>query len=81
MVLVGAASVGAHERRQVGSYVMRVGWAEEPTFAEIKNAVQLFLSDSSGRPFTEIPENLKVVVIFGSQKTNPLPPVPQPISR
>jgi hypothetical protein len=73
MVLMGAVAAGAHERRQVGSYVMRVGWAEEPTFAGIKNAVQLFLSDSSGRPVTEIPEALKVVVIFGSQKTDPLP--------
>jgi hypothetical protein len=73
VVLIGSAGVGAHERRQVGSYIMRVGWAEEPTFAGIKNAVQLFLSDSSGKAFTEIPEGLKVVVIFGSQKTGPLP--------
>jgi hypothetical protein len=72
-VLVVAAAAGAHERRQVGAYVMRVGWAEEPTFAGVKNAVQLLLSDASGKPFTDIPENLKVEVIFGTQKTAPLP--------
>jgi hypothetical protein len=73
MVLMGAVAAGAHERRQVGSYVMRVGWADEPTFAGIKNAVQLLLSDASGKPFTDIPEDLKVEVIFGTQKTAPLP--------
>lgn len=66
------AIAGAHERRQVGSYVMRVGWAEEPTFTGIKNAVQLLLSDASGKPFTDLPEDLKVVIIFGTQKMGPL---------
>lgn len=73
VVLGLTAAAGAHERRQVGSYVMRVGWAEEPTYAGLKNGVQLLLSDASGKPFTEVPEDLKVVVIFGTQKTDPLP--------
>jgi hypothetical protein len=64
---------GAHERRQVGSYLMRVGWAEEPTFAGVKNAVQLLLSDASGKPVTDLPEDLKVEIIFGTQKMSPLP--------
>lgn len=63
----------AHERRQAGSYVMRVGWAEEPTFAGVKNAVQLLLSDASGKPVTDRPEDLKVEIIFGTQKMGPLP--------
>src|SRR5215469_3668025 len=53
---------GAHERRQVGSYVMRVGWADEPTFASVKNAVQLLLGDASGKPVTDLPEDLKVEI-------------------
>jgi hypothetical protein len=64
---------GAHERRQVGSYAMRVGWAEEPTFAGVKNAVQLLLSDATGKPVTDLPEGLKVEIIFGTQKMGPLP--------
>lgn len=73
VLLTLTATSGAHERRQVGPYVMRVGWADEPTFAGVKNAVQLELSDTAGRPFTELPEDLKVEVIFGTEKTAPLP--------
>ncbi len=73
VVLVFASMAGAHERRQVGTYVMRVGWADEPTFAGVKNAVQLLLGSTSGKPFTDLPEELKVVVVFGTQKTEPLP--------
>ena len=67
-----AASGDAHERRQVGNYVMRVGWADEPTFAGTQNGVQLLLSDASGKPITDLPEDLKVEVIFGTQKMGPL---------
>ena len=67
-----AAPGDAHERRQVGNYVMRVGWADEPTFAGTKNGVQLLLSDASGKPITDLPEDLKVEVIFGTQKMGPL---------
>jgi hypothetical protein len=73
LVLMVIDMAGAHERRQVGTYVMRVGWADEPTYAGVKNAVQLLLSDTSGKPFTAIPEDLKVVVTFGTQKSSPLP--------
>jgi hypothetical protein len=68
-----AASGDAHERRRVGNYIMRVGWADEPTFAGAKNGVQLLLSDASGKPVTDLPEDLKVEVIFGTQKMGPLP--------
>ena len=67
-----AASGDAHERRQVGNYVMRVGWADEPTFAGTQNGVQLLLSDASGKPITDLPEDLKVELIFGAQKMGPL---------
>jgi hypothetical protein len=73
LILTFSNMAGAHERRQVGTYVMRVGWADEPTFAGVKNAVQLMLSSTSGKPFTDLPEDLKVVVIFGTQKSGPLP--------
>ena len=71
LMLTGMAS--AHERRQVGSYVMRVGWADEPTYAGVKNGVQLLLSDASGKPVTDLPEDLKVEIIFGTEKMGPLP--------
>lgn len=71
--LAVTGTAGAHERRQVGSYVMRVGWADEPTYAGVKNAVQVLLSDASGKPVTDLPEDLKVEIIFGTQKMGPLP--------
>lgn len=71
--LLLADTAWAHERRQVGSYVMRVGWADEPAFAGVKNAVQLLLADASGKPVTDLPEDLKVEIIFGGQKMGPLP--------
>ena len=71
--LMFTGMAGAHERRQVGSYVMRVGWADEPTYAGVKNGVQLLLSDASGKPVTDLPEDLKVEIILGSQKMGPLP--------
>jgi hypothetical protein len=73
LVLTCASMAGAHERRQIGTYMMRVGWADEPTYAGVKNGIQLFLSDASGKPFTALPEDLKVVVMFGTQKSAPLP--------
>jgi hypothetical protein len=71
--LMFTAMASAHERRQVGSYVMRVGWADEPTYAGVKNSVQLLLSDASGKPVTDLPEDLKVEIIFGKEKMGPLP--------
>ena len=73
LLLVFAGAAAAHERRQVGSYVMRVGWTDEPTFAGVKNGVQLLLNDASGKPVTDRLDNLNVEVIFGTQKTGPLP--------
>ena len=71
--LMFTGTARAHERRQVGAYVMRVGWADEPTYAGVKNGVQLLLSDVSGKPVTDLPEDLKVEIVFGSQKMGPLP--------
>ena len=72
LLVVFAGAAAAHERRQVGSYNMRVGWADEPTYAGVKNGVQLLL-DAAGKPVTDRLDDLKVEVIFGTQKTAPLP--------
>jgi hypothetical protein len=59
----------AHEHRQVGSYSFVVGWKSEPTYTDSRNAVQLFLSDSKGKPVTDLGETLKVEVIFTSDNS------------
>lgn len=72
VLLVLPAGASAHERRKVAGYEMAVGWADEPTYAGVKNAVQLILRDAFGKPVTDPPEDLKVEVSFGNQRTGPL---------
>ena len=62
----------AHERRQVGAYAMSVGWADEPTYAGFKNAVQLLLKDKAGKPVTDLADTLKVEVVYETQKSSAL---------
>ena len=63
----------AHERRTVGPVMMRVGWANEPTYSGFMNAVQLFLSDKDKKPISGAGDTLKVQVTFADQKTAMLP--------
>ncbi len=62
----------AHETRKVGAYTMTVGWADEPPYVGFKNAVQVTVKDSARKAVTGLGDDLKVEVIFGSQKTAPL---------
>ena len=66
VLLASTVPALAHEHRQVGSYSFVVGWKSEPTFTDSRNGVQLFLSDSKGKPVTDLGETLKVEVIFTS---------------
>jgi hypothetical protein len=72
--LAAATPAFAHEVRQVGSYEMTVGWAHEPTYTGIQNAVQLFVKDAKGKPVDDLgdPPTLKVQIISGSQTSDPL---------
>jgi hypothetical protein len=72
VVLALAGPAAAHERRKVGAYMMSVGWGDEPPYAGVKNGVQLLLKDAAGRAVTDLPEDLKVEIIFGTQKMGPL---------
>jgi hypothetical protein len=63
----------AHEQRTVGKVRMTVGWATEPAYTGFRNAVQLFLKDASRKPILDVGDGLTVQVIFGTQKTGPLP--------
>src|SRR5207247_11268296 len=59
----------AHEERKVGSYQVAVGWADEPTYVGFKNAVEMFLKDTKGKPVLNLGDTLKVEVVFGDQKS------------
>jgi len=77
-VLIGVIALSqaavAHEQRKVGTIQMTVGWSTEPTYTGFRNDVQLFLKDAAGRPITDLGDNdLKVQIVFGNQKSAPLP--------
>ena len=72
-ILFLAAPAMAHETRTEGGVQSVVGWATEPAYVGYPNAVQLRLS-TGGAPITNLgPDELKVEVFFGDQKTAPLP--------
>lgn len=68
-LLVGAwaGPAGAHEGRQVGRYRFVVGFGDEPAYAGQKNSVQLLLSDTRGKPVTNLGDTLEVMVMAGRQ--------------
>jgi hypothetical protein len=71
---LAAGPASAHEQRQVGAYQLTVGWAHEPTYTGVENAVQIFVKDAKGNPIDDLgdPPSLKVQLINGSQTSDPL---------
>jgi hypothetical protein len=67
LVAVQASPAFAHEERDVGRNTFAVGFGSEPPYAGEVNSVQLLLSDSHGKPVTDLRPGLKVTVGFGSQ--------------
>ena len=67
--LTNTQTVSAHEERKVGSYQVAVGWADEPTYVGFKNAVEIILKDTKGKPVLNLGDTLKMEVVFGDQKS------------
>ncbi len=65
----------AHERREVGDYVLEVGWAIEPTAVEAPNSLFLVIEDKdSGEGVSDLEETLEAEIIArGGARTKPLP--------
>lgn len=70
---VWTSSAVAHEQRRVGDIEIVVGWADEPTYAGFKNAVDIHLQ-RDGDPVEDA--DLEVEVLFGDEdaeeRTEPL---------
>lgn len=75
LFIATASPILAHERRPVGPYLFVVGWKVEPSFSDADNAVQIFVRNAADNsPVTSgVADNVKVEVLFGSQKTDALP--------
>jgi len=65
---VFAPAASAHEARTVNGYHWLVGFGDEPTYAGLKNFVQLFLGTANGKPVLNIGNKLHVTVETGSAK-------------
>ena len=67
LVVSATSPALAHVEKTVGKYKFVVGWGDEPTYAGFRNSVQLILSDSKGKPVTDLGDSLKVTVEFSGQ--------------
>lgn len=72
LTLMLAATTQAHVVKSFGSYSIALGWVREPTYVGQLNAVQAFVTDSKGKPVTDLAAgDLKVVVTAGGQDSSP----------
>jgi hypothetical protein len=78
LVLFGASAVFGHERLVSGDYGLTVGWADEPAFVGLKNAVSVAIDDKAHDPVADPGAPLMVEVSFGNERaTLPLEAVRQ----
>jgi hypothetical protein len=69
--------VAAHERRQVGQYVLVVGFLHEPAFVEELNGASITVFRTDGQPVEGLEKTLRVEVIVGpATRTFDLKPEP-----
>jgi hypothetical protein len=62
----------AHEQRQAGQFQLTVGWAEEPAYTDLLNAVDVTVRDASGAPVSDLGDGLTVRVVTGGLVSQPL---------
>jgi hypothetical protein len=67
VLVVSAATAGAHEPRTSGGLRFVVGWSEEPAYSGLKNSVQVIVTDVTGSPITDVGVSLRVEVKKGSE--------------
>lgn len=61
------STAAAHERREVGNYVVVVGFLVEPAFVEHQNAALITVFKKDGTPVEGVEKTLKVEVTTGGQ--------------
>jgi hypothetical protein len=61
------AAVDAHDAHVAGPYRLAIGWADEPAFTGIRNAVFVEISEAGKSPLTE-PASLTVEVSVGAER-------------
>lgn len=64
LVALVALPATAHKRHRVGPLDLEIGWAHEPAFAGLPNAVEVQLT-RGGEPATDANAQLSVAIVFG----------------
>jgi len=78
LVLLGAPAASAHDHLVSGDYRLTIGWADEPAFVGLKNAVSVAITDKAESPVLDAGAPLMVEVSFAGQRASlPLEPVRQ----
>jgi len=75
LVLVMAGTAQAHVVKTFGGYSIALGWKVEPTYVGVPNAVQVIVTDSKGKPVTDIPDGDLTVVVALSGTSSPALPL------
>ncbi len=66
LVLVNAMPALAHETRNVGQYKVVVGWANEPPYAGVANAVEFTVTNAqTGKPVDGLDQTVKATIKAG----------------
>jgi hypothetical protein len=63
----GPAAIG-HVRKSAGPYSVELGWADEPVYGGLRNAVEVRVEDSAGAPVADPRASLRVEVSFGTAR-------------
>jgi hypothetical protein len=76
LLLAATMPALAHEQLVAGKFALTVGWAEEPVYSGLKNAVEIHVTDRAGGAVRDLKASLSVEVSFGDQRmTLPLLPM------
>ncbi|MGZ8630993.1 MAG: hypothetical protein ACXWZF_08520 [Actinomycetota bacterium] len=72
LILIPTGTALAHGEAGQGDLVLTIGFAEEPAYAGLPNAVQLQV-DHDGQPVNDLkPGDVQVEVTFGDQSSEPM---------
>lgn len=79
MLLIGPATALAHVEKQVGPFVLEIGWGVEPPYAGTQNFIDVTTSERSGAVIAKPGNGLSVEISYGATRTTrPLQPTGAP---
>lgn len=67
MLALSSLAIG-HVRKAAGPYSVELGWVGEPAYSGSRNAVEVHVEDSAGRPVADPRGSLRVEVSFGDAR-------------